>query len=101
MREFLADLLRQRRVIIWPDNQAAKQSLVKGQSPSQTIHRMIRRFGRCDLSHPAYIWIDRVPSSSNPSDPLSRDKGALVLGLVGACEVEESLSSWMSDHSTP
>ena len=42
MREALSSLFCERRVIIWSDNQAAKQGLVKGQSPSPSIHRMIR-----------------------------------------------------------
>ena len=88
MRVHLADFLVDRKLILWTDNDATRLCLVKGRSPSPSMHTMILRFGRTDVDKPCYVWIDRVPSMSNPADAPSRGDGKNILRSVGARRLE-------------
>ncbi|CAE7537200.1 unnamed protein product, partial [Symbiodinium necroappetens] len=82
MRVHLADSLVDRKLILWTDNDATRLCLVKGRSPSPSMHTMIKCFGRTDVDKPCYVWIDRVPSKSNPADAPSRGDGKSILKSV-------------------
>ncbi|CAE7383189.1 unnamed protein product [Symbiodinium sp. CCMP2456] len=88
MRVHLADFLYDRKLILWTDNDATGQCLVKGRSPSPSMQVMVKCFGRADIKQPCYLWIDRIPSSSNPADAPSRGEGESVLKLAGASRLE-------------
>ena len=88
MRIYLADYLCDRKLIQWTDNDATRHCLVKGRSPSPSMQVMVKCFGRADIKHPCYVWIDRIPSASNPADAPSRGEGESVLKLAGASRLE-------------
>ena len=88
MRVHLKSFLKDRRLILWTDNDATRLCLVKRRSPSSSMHSMVKCFGRADIDYPCYVWIDRVPSVSNPADAPSRGEGDKVLRLAGASRLE-------------
>ena len=70
--------LEGRRVIYWVDNEASRLALVKGQSKSPIMDRVLRAL--CDLEDGmhSYAWYSRVPSQSNIADSPSRGAGDKV-----------------------
>ncbi|KAF4682216.1 hypothetical protein FOZ60_010829 [Perkinsus olseni] len=61
-----------RWVIVFVDNVAVEQALVKGYSKHADLNHMITKFWHsCEKFH-LKIWIDRVPSELNPADKPSR-----------------------------
>ncbi|CAE7480278.1 unnamed protein product [Symbiodinium necroappetens] len=86
--------LEGRRVIYWVDNEASRLALVKGQSKSPIMDRMLRAL--CDIEDGmhSYAWYSRVPSQSNIADSPSRGAGdevAKALGLKTAEKFPETI----------
>eukprot|EP00438_Fugacium_kawagutii_P019356 Skav210200 [mRNA] locus=scaffold1264:140749:141204:- [translate_table: standard] len=74
-----------RRVIAWIDNEAARISLIKSSSHSPSMAAMCQVCCDIEVAHPCMLWVERVPSHSNPADMPSRNqvrKAARVLGLL-------------------
>ena len=67
-------LLLNRRCICWIDNEAARFAAVKSSSSSLTMRSMARCLCELEIGFPSFIWIERVPSCSNPTDMPSRLK---------------------------
>ena len=65
-------LFLHRRVICFVDNDPTRLAVIKGRSPSQAMNEMVDLFFKVELESPSYIWIERVPSFSNPADAPSR-----------------------------
>ena len=72
-----------RRVIYWIDNEAARLALVKGQSKSSIMDRMIRELCLLEDRMLSYAWYTRVPSKSNIADAPSRGKDDCVAQALG------------------
>ena len=66
-------VLANRSVVVFTDNQGVLGALVKGWSTSALGHAITLRVCILEEGLHIYFWYDRVPSASNPSDPLSRD----------------------------
>ena len=66
-------VLANRSVVVFTDNQRVLGALVKGWSTSALGHAITLRVCILEEGLHSYFWYDRVPSASNPSDPLSRD----------------------------
>ncbi|CAE7532121.1 unnamed protein product, partial [Symbiodinium necroappetens] len=86
--------LEGRRVVYWVDNEASRLALVKGQSKSPIMDRMLRAL--CDIEDGmrSYAWYSRVPSQSNIADSPSRGAGdevANALGLKAAEKFPETI----------
>ena len=77
LRWSLRNLFHNRRTIWWVDNEAARFSLIKGQSGSESMNKLVRQYFHFDSDCPTYSWIERVPSFSNPADAPSRFKPEL------------------------
>ena len=60
--------------IFFIDNEAARYSLIKGVSPSETMYGICKCISYLDARFPAACWYERVPSPSNISDLPSRYK---------------------------
>ena len=60
------------RVLLFVDNWPVVDALVKGVSTQATWRDMLMVFEAMDEELQALLWVGRVPSSSNPSDPPSR-----------------------------
>ena len=76
-------LLHNRRSLWWVDNDSARYCAIKGLSPSRAMRDLIREFYSMDMDWPTYSWIERVASSSNPSDAPSRHECAGLLAHLG------------------
>ena len=79
-----AQRLRGSWVTLYIDNQAAEVTLAKGYSRSLLMAKMSASFWRLAERNHIGVFIQRVPSSLNPSDALSRgdDSEALSLGAT-------------------
>ena len=82
-------LLANRRVIWFVDNEAARFSAIKGISATLTMRVLVREFFSLEATFPTFPWIERVPSSSNPADGPSRQSPGEVMALLG---VEKCIS---------
>ena len=82
------DLLLNRRCICWIDNEAARFAAIKSSSSSSTMRSMARCLCELEISFPSFIWIERVPSSSNPADMPSRLKVREASHLMQLHEVD-------------
>lgn len=77
-------LLKNRRVIFFIDNEAARFALIKGVSGKSSMQVLTSIFHETDLVCPCFHWIERVPSPSNPSDLPTRGKTRELVALTGA-----------------
>ncbi len=78
LRRSLKNFLHNRRTMWWVDNEAARFSLIKGQSGNESMNRLVRQYFHFDSDCPTYGWIERVPSFSNPADAPPRFKPELA-----------------------
>ena len=86
LRWAYADRLKDRRTIWWVDNDAARYALIKGHSPSVVMRQLVRLFYSFEALAPTFSWIERVPSTSNPADPPSRNSSKEIMDLLGVNE---------------
>ncbi len=63
---------RGRKVVYFIDNDAARDSLIKGYSDSKASMNVIYQFFALERTSPSSLWFARVPSHSNVSDAPSR-----------------------------
>ena len=77
------DLLKNRGVIAWLDNEAARFAASKGSAQAQTLTAMARVIQQLEIDYPAVLWVERVCSYSNPSDKPSRGDCAAAAKLFG------------------
>ena len=63
-----------RKVIYWVDNDAARDSLIRGYSPSISSLSVIYQFYEMERHTPSFMWFARVPSASNIADDPSRGR---------------------------
>ena len=70
--ESWAHLTRDRDVILFLDNEAARYSLVRGYSPVLTAAKVIGEAWLSFAGCGAAVWFARVPTESNPADAPSR-----------------------------
>ena len=87
----LKDTLANRRTIWWVDNEAARFSVIKGQSPSPAMRWLVREFYNFEVEAPTFSWVERVPSYSNIADGPSRAKPeeAMQLLAISNCSAFE------------
>ena len=71
-QEVWRDRWRDRRVLLFVDNDSARHALIRGTSPAGASAAIVGRFWESEASYGAYTWIERVPSVSNPADAPSR-----------------------------
>ena len=83
LRWMLKDTLVNRRTTWWVDNEAARFSVIKGQSPSPVMRWLVREFYNFEVEAPTFSWVERVPSYSNIADGPSRAKPEEAMQLLG------------------
>ncbi len=64
--------MRNRLVMYYIDNEAAKFSLIKGTSPTRDSAWLVNEFWKREAAQESYSWFERVPSASNCADDPSR-----------------------------
>ena len=87
--------LRNRHVIIWIDQNAARQGLIKGYSPSEHSAAVIDSALEALSRVGAFPWFARVPTTSNIADLPSRLKWDELRQIVpGYLERVVSAGAW-------
>ena len=96
-----AEILRGRHVVFFIDNNAARQSLIKGYSPSLPSCRILGEAALEDTRLECFSWYARVPSASNASDPASRLDFDRVRAILPGAEWSEPVvpKSWRGAKS--
>ena len=61
-------LFRERRALIFVDNDAARHAIIEGASPSGPSAVLVDSFWTTEVALGAFSWIERVPSPSNPAN---------------------------------
>ena len=70
--ELLGEKLRGKKVLLFVDSEPVEGALVKGYSALQDMSELTRVFWEEAAKLKALIYIDRVPTDSNPADLPSR-----------------------------
>ena len=70
-RKTWAKVLRNRRVLMFVDNEAAKAALIRNYSPLVDVAHMLSQIAALDVEFGCFPWRCSVPSKSNPSDAAS------------------------------
>ena len=84
--ELWAERLRGRRVLLFVDNDAAKECLIKGTTRPKSSPKLVSDFWCRAAEYELYIWVERVASAANPADaPSSR---ACPRGIPRRCAFE-------------
>ena len=61
-----------RRVFVFIDNEAARQTLISHSSASRSMQAVLLPIAMKLAQMSAFMWFSRVPSLSNPADAPSR-----------------------------
>lgn len=61
-------------ILLFVDSEPVQGSLVKGYSSKEDLCELVGIFWKLALDFEVFIYIDRVPTDSNPADPPSRDQ---------------------------
>ena len=72
-----------RFIIEWIDNEAARISCIKANSPSATMRSLTRFLALMEMKWPMMTWTERVCSFSNPADLPSRDRKVEAMSRYG------------------
>ena len=67
------DHFKNKRCLIFVDNEGTKFSLLKGSSSNQVVDVLAGYFAEMEAQIHSFTWIARVPSKSNIADPPSRN----------------------------
>ena len=73
--------MRNRRILVFIDNDAARAALVAGGSGNKASEDIAARFWKEATRWCLFPWFERVPSPSNIADGSSRDDSQLLLKL--------------------
>lgn len=72
---------RGHRVVAFTDSESVRGSFLKTWSGNEPSNKFLKRIFLQEEEHSCHIWLERVPSQSNPSDELSRRQVAHWKGL--------------------
>ena len=83
-----------RRVVVFTDSDSVRGAFLKSWSNNQQCDHIIRALLEAEELLNFHVWVERVPSQSNPADFFSREKVKMHQGLHSMkCEVH---SLWTS-----
>ena len=80
--------LAARKAISFVDNDASKESLVRGTSGSQSFREILLSIEETEARYRSWVWTARVPSHSNPADEPSRGVFDGVLEVLKAVRIK-------------
>ena len=67
-----ADLLIQRKVILFIDNLGAACTLISGSSTQEDVQCILTQWQLFVIQYKIAVWIEWIPSDQNPADEVSR-----------------------------
>ena len=88
LKSFWSQRLKDRRVLLFIDNEAARFSLIKLNTPSVASIKLIHLYYNLEAESPSYTWFARVPSKSNPADWPSRGEAELAVQAFNATMIK-------------
>ena len=65
-----------RRIVAFTDSESVRGSFLKTWSGNDPSSKILRNIFLLEETHSCHIWLERVPSQSNPADSLSRSQVA-------------------------
>ena len=65
------------RIVLFTDSESVRTSFLKTWPKNDPCSRLLTRIFALEEGHLCPLWIERVPSQSNPADHLSRDRVAM------------------------
>lgn len=82
------DRLVSRKSLVFVDNNASKDAVVRGTSANYHFRKILLAVERSEAEGKSWMWIARVPSHSNPADEPSRGIFDNIIAKLGArfCE---------------
>ena len=95
-------------LLVFLDNEAAKESLVKGASPTPSMRMLSAEFWRLAMTVRVLPWFERVASKSNVIDRVSRpgqyerpdadDRGVPIVWDRPVFPPKWAVPPWVSDE---
>lgn len=93
-------LLQSHSVVLFTDNESVRASILKGSSTNTVVDQLMKDLFRLEEEISCQIWLERVPSQSNPADEPSRKICLTLLGSTDRIKVDV-IEVWIkSAHST-
>eukprot|EP00435_Cladocopium_sp_Y103_P070288 s2538_g35.t1 len=93
-------LLSSKRVIVFTDNDPVKSSIIRGYSQNQFVDCLMGDLFKVEDTFNCQVWLERVPSQSNPADVPSWEECDEVLGSKNKLRVDV-MEVWVkAAHST-
>ena len=74
-----------RRAILYIDNNAVRDALIKGSSPNVDMFSMLALCSLQIAKHCLHAWFTRIASASNPADAPSGNQAVEMADKLGAC----------------
>lgn len=79
------DLCKGRRVILFVDNNAIRDSIAKGSSTALSVMVLLSELHRLWAEAECLCWVTRVPTKSNVADLPSRQQTELAAKVINGC----------------
>ena len=97
-------VIRASRVILFTDSETVRGGFLKSWSANEDSDKIVNAIFQVESDFDVPLWIERVPSQSNPSDILSREVVTEFRGAerteVDPAERWRSLTEWSSMTGT-
>ena len=78
------------KLVLFTDSEAVRGAFLKSWSANESCNKLIAAALQLEEELQTQVWLERVPSQSNPSDPLSRSEVDRHNGLRRTrCNLEE------------
>ena len=93
-------VIRASRVILFTDSEAVRGAFLKSWSANEDSDKIVSAIFQVESDFDVPVWIERVPSQSNPSDILSREVVAEFRGAERAEVDPEEMGSLLTEWSS-
>ena len=85
--------LRRKKVLIFSDNKGAEAMCRRGSGRSADQNKLVNMIWTHAVANGSHIWMERVASTENISDPPSREDYALMKA-IGASWIEPKMAKF-------
>eukprot|EP00438_Fugacium_kawagutii_P021719 Skav221916 [mRNA] locus=scaffold3084:135765:137671:- [translate_table: standard] len=93
------DILHSTRAVIFTDNEPVRKSLIRGHSQNYLVSSLMEAFYFIEEEVRCQVWLERVPSQSNPADEPSRMECSTLLGCTARLRVDV-MDIWVKSAQT-
>lgn len=81
-------LMSTERVIVFTDNDPVKSSIIRSYFQNHVVDCLMSDLFKVEEAFKCEVWLERVPSQSNPADVTSREECNEVLGNKNRLRVD-------------